>query len=420
MPPPNDRGVVVAPVAPAWAAAIDARVRVLYLVVVAVALFAIHSTPVVLGLAAAQAVLALAAGVPIVRIARAARKLVGYAVALAVTFALFPDESDPHWVQLLPGLSISLGGLETAGLMAVRLLAVVLLSELVRTGDPSAFATGLAGLGAPRALAITIDVTLGLLGPGGGGGRGRGMGGGGGRRRDATGQVGGFTTVMRQLAAGDIRPIVGELEERLRTAREQVARRGEVGASGVSARDLGVVAGMATAMLALKILKVLPGIPFAPGHKTVLLIPLYILAGALTTMRWGATLTGATMGTVAFLMGDGRYGVFEILKHIAPGVVVDLLLPFLLRGGRRPGVLAWCLFGLLVACGRFATVVAITLAVAAPGEMYVLLAVPAVVHLVFGTLSGFVTYHVVRVVEEIRAVTDTQEGPAHGQDHPAR
>jgi hypothetical protein len=324
-----------------------------------------------------------------------------------VTFALFPDQSDPRWVQVLPGLSFSLGGLETAGLMAIRLLAVVLLSELARTGDPSAFATGLAGLGAPRALAISIDVTLGLLGSGGGGGgRGRGTGGGRGRRRD---DAGGFTAVMRRLAAGDIRPIVGELEERLQAAREQVARRGEVGASGVSARDLGVVAGMATAMLALKILKVLPGIPVAPGHKTVLLIPLYILAATLTTMRWGATLTGATMGTVAFLMGDGRYGVFEILKHVAPGVVTDLLLPLLLRGERRPGVVAWCVFGLLVACGRFATVVAITLAVAAPGEMYVLLAVPALVHLVFGVLSGFVTYHVVRVVEEIRAVT-VEEG----------
>jgi len=53
----------------------------------------------------------------------------------------------------------------------------------------------------------------------------------------------------------------------------------------------------------------------------------------LTRMRWGATLTGATMGTIAFLMGDGKYGVFEILKHVAPGVVVDLLLPVFRRGG---------------------------------------------------------------------------------------
>ena len=418
--------------APLWVAALDARLKVLYLLGVAVALFVVRDARVAVGLAALQVVLALAAGVAPRRVARSGRRLVGYGIALAVTFAFFPDEGDPRWVRIPPGLSLSLAGLELAGLMMLRIFAVVLVSEIVRSGSPGAFAAGLRGLGVPRALAISIDVTLALLGPGGGGsggsgaGRGRGMGGGGGQRRAHPEAVElasreGFGAVMRRLAAGDVRPIVQQVEEALQSASAQVARRGDAGASGVSARDLGVVAGIATAMLALKVLKILPGIPFAPGHKSVLLIPLYILAGALTTTRWGATLAGATMGTVAFLMGDGRYGVFEILKHVAPGVIVDLFLPLLLGGGRRPGVFAWCAFGLLVAIGRFATVVAITLAVAARGQMYVLLAAPAVVHLAFGILSGFVTFHVVRALDEIRAATiDDTKGPVHGPDRTAR
>jgi hypothetical protein len=131
-------------------------------------------------------------------------------------------------------------------------------------------------------------------------------------------------------------------------------------------RDVAVVAGIALTMLGIKALKILPGLPFAPGHKGVILIPLYIAAGALTRSRLGATLTGLTMGTVAFLMGDGRYGVFEIAKHVAPGVLVDLLLPLM---GRRPqlrGVVAWSLFGLIVALGRFATVTAHRAGVQAP------------------------------------------------------
>lgn len=402
-----------APTAPLWVATLDPRLKVLYLLAIAVALFAFHDPRVVLGLAAAQVVLAIAAGVGPVRIVRSARRLLGYGAALAVTFALFPDEGDPRWVHVPVVGVISLGGLQLAGLMMVRIFAVVVASEFVRSGAPSAFAEGLRGLGAPRALAIAIDVTVALLGPGGGGGRGGGRGGGMGRGRtgedDAEGA--GFGGAMRRLARGDVRPIVGQVERSVDRASHEIERRGDAAASGLSARDLAVVAGMATAMLGLKILKVLPGIPFAPGHKTVLLIPLYILAGALTSFRWGATLTGATMGTVAFLMGDGRYGVFEILKHIAPGVVVDLGLPVLIRGDRRPGVFTWCVFGLVVAIGRFATVVAMTLAVAAPGEMYVLLAVPGLVHLVFGVLSGFVSYHVVRGLDEIRAATsDEQKG----------
>jgi hypothetical protein len=54
-----------------------------------------------------------------------------------------------------------------------------------------------------------------------------------------------------------------------------------------------------------------------------------------------------------------------------------------------------------VSLGRFAAVVAITLLAAPPDEIWALLAVPAVVHLVFGVLSGFVTWHVMRVADEL-------------------
>jgi hypothetical protein len=171
-----------------------------------------------------------------------------------------------------------------------------------------------------------------------------------------------------------------------------------------------VIAGIALTMLGIKALKLLPGIPFAPGHKGVLLIPLYIAAGFLTRSRAGATLTGLTMGTVAFLLGDGRYGVFEICKHVAPGVLVDLGVP-LLRG-RAHRVWAWSLFGLMVALGRFATVTAIALAVQAPAVVYAVLVPGLVVHAVFGVLSGIVTAPLVR------ALAQGRDQAAGGQPHP--
>jgi hypothetical protein len=157
-------------------------------------------------------------------------------------------------------------------------------------------------------------------------------------------------------------------------------------------------------MLGVKALKLLPGIPFAPGHKGVILIPLYIAAGLMTRSRMGATLTGFTMGVVAFLMGDGRYGIFEIAKHIAPGVLVDLFLPIMRRrnpaAGRARGVLAWSLFGLVVALGRFATVTLIAFAVQPPALVYALLLPGLIVHAVFGGLSGMVTAPLVRALAE--------------------
>ena len=43
-------------------------------------------------------------------------------------------------------------------------------------------------------------------------------------------------------------------------------------------RDAGVIVGLSLTMLGIKALKVLPSIPFAPGHKLVLLTPLYVVA----------------------------------------------------------------------------------------------------------------------------------------------
>jgi hypothetical protein len=34
------------------------------------------------------------------------------------------------------------------------------------------------------------------------------------------------------------------------------------------------------------------------------------------------------MGLIGFLQGDGRFGVLEILKHVAPGFVIDIGEPF--------------------------------------------------------------------------------------------
>ena len=86
----------------------------------------------------------------------------------------------------------------------------------------------------------------------------------------------------------------------------------EENATTAPSRDAAVIVGISLTMLGIKALKVLPSIPFAPGHKLVLLTPLYVVASLKTRTRIGATLTGLVMGTVAFLLGDGRYGIFEI------------------------------------------------------------------------------------------------------------
>ena len=52
-----------------------------------------------------------------------------------------------------------------------------------------------------------------------------------------------------------------------------------------------------------------PACSFAPGHKTLLLYPLYVLAARLTRSRWGGTVVGSVMGVIGFSQGNGRFGV---------------------------------------------------------------------------------------------------------------
>jgi hypothetical protein len=166
------------------------------------------------------------------------------------------------------------------------------------------------------------------------------------------------------------------------------------------ARDVGTIAGMALTMLGIRALKVLPSIPIAPGHKLVLLTPLYVLAARRTRSRLGATWTGLTMGTVAWLMGDGRYGPFEILKHVAPGLICDVLLPVVAPPSRPPGPIGWSIIGGVIAAGRFATIFVVTLAMRPPAVAYAFLLPGAAIHITFGVLSGYITWHLMRTRPE--------------------
>jgi len=393
---------------------IDPRLRVLYLVALAVGVFFLRSIPAVLGVALVQAASWLLVGLPARRLGRQVVKLWGFTLFILATYAFTAD--DPalaRWVRLSLGgfaLPINLAGLEEGGLMVLRVLAVVVGSQVARAGDSRAIAAGLGKLGMPLVPAASIDTVLALLGDeemhgrgmgrGRGGGRGGGGGGGGGRGRhredEAAKPQEGFFAGVRRLGRGDIGPLVRRMERHIRRAERHAEEHG-LGERGKDiARDVGVIAGIALTMLGIKALKILPSIPFAPGHKLVLLTPLYIVAAILTRARLGAALTGLVMGTVAFLMGDGRYGIFEIAKHVTPGLFCDALVPFMLRGGRVPGAFAWSLAGGVIAAGRFATIFLVTLAVQAPSVAYAILLPGLSVHLAFGVFSGAISRPLVR------------------------
>jgi hypothetical protein len=303
-----------------------------------------------------------------------------------------PSENDVLQDWHVPGfgwsIPINLSGLEVAGLMCLQIVTVLLASAVVRlTGTGRDLVDGLHALRLPPLFVHALDRTLELLA----GARG----GGGGRERNRAPRAGLFASA-KQLLRGDVSAFAETIRTNIARAESQPGTAVDPRIGSQLAHDAAVVAGIALCMASLKMLKILPGLPFASGYKIFLLFPLYVLAARLTHSRWGATAAGSIMGVIGFLQGDGRFGALEILKHIAPGLVIDLGEPLVRR--LPPWALGYCALGLFAAIARTATEFVVVLLLGARAEIYLFPAVKLVPNLIAGVLSGFVTVFVLRVL----------------------
>src|SRR5260370_1644781 len=318
-----------------------------------------------------------------------------------------PSENDVLLDWHVPGLGwsipINLSGLEVAGLMCLQIVTVLLASAVVRlTGTGRDLVDGLHALRLPPLFVHALDRTLEVLE----GARG----GGGGSGRNRAPRAGLFASA-KQLLRGDVSAFAETIRTNIARAESQPGTAVDPRIGSQLAHDAAVVAGIALCMASLKMLKILPGLPFASGYKTFLLFPLYVLAARLTHSRWGATAAGSIMGVIGFLQGDGRFGALEILKHIPPGLVIHLAEPLLRRLPRW--ALGYCALRFFAAIARTATEFVVVLLLGARAEIYLFPSVKLVPNLIAGVLSGFVTVFVLRVLAGPGEV-----GPAAAPDPP--
>ena len=397
--------------------------KVIYLLVVTAVTFmlpALSATrtlrwfivPVLLAL---QVLTLLICSVPIGQIVRPVWRLKWLFLFLIGCYTLLPPENPAadlvlHWrvpsfEWLIP---FNVSGLERAAVMCLQILIVLLASAIVRlTGRGEDLVQGLGALRLPGLFVYSLDRTLSLLsGADERGGRGE---------RGAGAQRGAFTALKR-LLRGDISGFVQSIEANIELAGGRPGRGAEHDFEIRLAHDISIVSGIALCMASFKMLKFLPGLPFASGHKALLLFPLYVLAARLTYSRWGATAAGTIMGVIGFLQGDGRFGVLEVLKHIAPGLVIDIADPLV----RRLPVWAfgYCLLGLAAAVARTTTELILVFLLGARAEIYIFPATKLVPNLFAGFLSGFVTMFVLRVFAREPSLQDSSAQPTDGKAPP--
>ena len=384
----------------------------------------------------AQVVLLLALRVRGRAIARSTRRLWGVFLVLIVFQTFLP--APPGDLVVRPGLGafrfspgINVTGLAESLLMCGQIMTVILASMVVRHSGPETdIVNGLRRLGCPRLLACSIDNTLALLGGNSGEdgdsprGRGAGKGNQRGRRggwQEGTGAggIGGLWIKARGLITGNLDWIVAPILSGI----EKVSQRGSEGMSPGHhddrkfAHDVAVISGVGLVMISLRMLKVLPGIPFASGYKNVVLVPLYILAADLTHSRFGATTAGTVMGLIGFLQGEGRYGVLDILRHVVPGLVIDGLWPLVRRLPRRAWI--YSLLGVVAAACRVSTEFVLAFALGVRWEVYLFPAARVISNLAAGALSGGITYGLLSAFRHLQpSAIATSKEPAPQGDEP--
>lgn len=414
---------------------ISPGMKIVYLIGISVACFMIKAPSILVGVALVHLAIWFWAGLTFSALLRAFRRLSFFIALILISFSLIPMEamSGDVWKEIpLLGLtlSVNLTGLTFGLLMSLRVVIVVVASMTIQlSGRPGEFVEGLRAIRIPQIVALTVDSTLHLLGPGAprkpgsGGGMGGGKGGGrqGGQGNSDFDRAGEALT-WKRIVRGDFGFLLDWVESSLKKAITHL-RATHPKLDPRMLNDAAIISGICLLMMTAKLLKVMPGVPFAPGHKLVILVPLYILAAEMTHSRWGSTITGTTIGVVSFLFGDGRFGIFEILKHITPGIVVDLTLPALKKLQAQPSRLVLAVVGAVCAAVRIATIVAVTLLIEAPPLFYLLIVPMVVSQTAFGAVSGFVTFYLLKYVGRLKALTapemaevgeysDTQTGSA--------
>jgi len=207
---------------------------------------------------------------------------------------------------------------------------------------------------------------------------------------------------IRDLLKGDLNSLGSYFNDKLSGIKDEIRKKNlnlpeDIESEVVILTALGVIT------LSLRMVKVLPGVPFAPGHKGMIIIPLYIISSETIKTGWGGTKLGTLTGILSFFTGQDRFGIFEIIKHILPGIFVDSIYKsnlFKRTFEITSPVLIYSVLGILLASFRFATIILIAIITSAPKPFFIVLLPALLVQITFGGFSGFVTSYLIKFIKK--------------------
>lgn len=385
---------------------IAVRVKIVYLLALSSGLFFVNHAAILAGLAAIQLVLYFTSSLSAGKLFSALNRLKLLAFIVILSYLLIPGETSQHSISLpvLDWFTLSLypEGLITAGLMLTRIATLITASIWIRESEPpGSFIDALRWLRVPQSIAIAIDAGINLSTQKGGkrqSGTGQGNGGGNNRKK--------ITITLAQLRSGKM-GFFDNLINRSHTSADNFLKEHYPSLESRLRHDTAVILTVVAAAMSLKLLQLLPGLPIAPGHKNLVIVPLIVIASLTTHSRWGGFSAGLAIGVVSFMLGYGKFGVLEITHFALPGLVADITVPVILAGNQRLLLVRFALLGALIGLTRFAANFLIILLAGAPELAWVAFAPMLISQTVFGALSCLIGVYVVSRIKAGKLLTQS-------------
>ncbi len=373
------------------------NVKVFYLFALATGLFFINDIRWIAAIGLFQLVLWYQSKLSSGPIFRGLSRLKWFFLLVILSYLLIPPAESTANFKINLGfytLSFYLSGLEHAALMLSRVIILIITSLWIRLSLPTGqFIHSLKKLGVPDTVAIVIDAGLSLTADKNNKGKGQGNGRGNGGGKGKSGKK--LTVLFADLKQGNFGFLDDLLAKALNKSRDFLQQRYPDMHDDVR-HDAAIILAVVVAIMSLKLLQLLPGLPFAPGHKNLIVIPLLVMASMTTHGRFGGMAAGFSVGIVSFLMGYGKFGIFEIMHFALPGLIADLLVPLLVAGSGFFLLIRLAILGALIGLTRFAANFMILILVGSPALAWAVFIPMLASQLIFGSLSCIVCIYIVK------------------------
>lgn len=353
--------------------------KITYLLILSIALFFISNWTFIVPLFLLQGLLWLKSHLKLQPLFRAILKIKWFVIIIFISYVLIAPSKESVVTNIdlsLFSINLYLEGFKIAFLMVSRIILMIITSLWIRLStNQNNFINGLTSLKVPESIAIVIDLTLNQLSANNKTGT---------KKKKKKKRIN-----FKELKENKFHVVNQLIEKNIRSS-EQLLSSNYPHLLKSQRQNILIILSVVVAIMSLKFLQMMPGLPIAPGHKNLLVIPLLVLASLSTPMKYGGLAAGFATGIVSFLMGFGKFGLFEILHFALPGLISDWLTPYIKDSHGKFLLLKSSLLGALLGFSRFIANISILFLAGTPKLALAFMIPMMASQIVFGALSGLV------------------------------